>query len=218
MLAPNVVTVNGTPDRSLDMPLRRRFGAHMPPWWMPVLLLAVVALGEKPLWRRTYEQRRAPSAHDRGTIWINTVLGTSGFAAALGLMSWSRSIAAARLPDALAWAGLVLVAIGMGLRSWAMATLGRFFTAQLQLQPEQPVVSHGPYRLIRHPSYLGGDVALLGVGLTCATWPSALLMVLPFVAAHLWRIPIEEKMMAQAFGERWEAYRARTWRMVPGLW
>jgi protein-S-isoprenylcysteine O-methyltransferase len=190
----------------------------MPPWWVPLLLLLAVGLGEKPLWRRDYEQRRKPSAHDRGTIWVNTVLGSFGFVAALGLLPWSRTVAVLRLPDTLAWAGLLLVVLGMALRLWAMVTLGRFFTATLQVQPEQPVITHGPYRLIRHPSYLGGDVALLGIGLTCATWPSALLMVLPFVAAHVWRIPIEEKMMAQAHGERWEGYRAHTWRMVPGVW
>jgi protein-S-isoprenylcysteine O-methyltransferase len=185
---------------------------------MPVLLLLTVGLGEKPLFSRDYQQRHKPSAHDRGTVWVNTVLGFFGFVAALSMLRWSRTVAVLLIPNALAWSGLLLVGLGMGLRSWAMATLGRFFTATLQAHPEQPVIAHGPYRLIRHPSYLGGDVALLGVGLTCATWPSALLMVLPFVAAHLWRIPIEEKMMAQAHGERWEAYRTRTWRMVPGVW
>jgi protein-S-isoprenylcysteine O-methyltransferase len=190
----------------------------MPPWWVPVLLLVALWLAEKPLWRRDAEQRRRPSAHDRGTMWVNTVLGFSGFIAALALLPWTRTVAVLRLPAAVAWAGLLVVVVGTALRLWAMATLGRFFTATLQVQPDQPVITRGPYRLVRHPSYLGGDVALLGAGLTCATWPSALLMVLPFLAAHVWRIPIEEQMMAQAHGERWETYRRRTWRMVPGVW
>ena len=96
--------------------------------------------------------------------------------------------------------------------------LGQFHTGTLQIQHDQELIDRGPYRVLRHPSYLGGDVALLGVGMTTGTWPAALLMVLPLAAAHLWRIPIEERMMDEAFGDRWRDYARRTWRMIPYVW
>jgi protein-S-isoprenylcysteine O-methyltransferase Ste14 len=99
-----------------------------------------------------------------------------------------------------------------------MRTLGRFHTGTLQIQSDQAVVDRGPYRFLRHPSYLGGDIALLGIGITTRAWPSALLMVGPFFIAHVWRIPIEEKMLEEAFGDDWKAYVKRSWRMIPFVW
>ncbi len=190
----------------------------VPPWFVSVLLLvALFWLLEGPMWHNRQE-RMKPSVHDRSTVWVNTVLGSAGFLSALVLMPWVREVPALQLPPWASWGGMAVAGAGVALRRWSLATLGRFHTGTLQVQPEQPVINRGPYRLLRHPSYLGGDLGLLGVGLTTGAWPSALLMVLPFVAAHLWRIPIEERMMEEACGERWRAHVRRTWRMIPYLW
>ena len=190
----------------------------MPPWYLPLLLLVVFWwLAEAPL-RKNRRQSMRPSADDRSTIWVNTVLGSVGFVSSLGLMPWARTVPSLRLGSWIAWGGLVVAAGGIALRRWSLDTLGRFHTGTLQVQADQEVVERGPYRLLRHPSYLGGDIALLGVGVTTGSWLTALLMVLPFVAAHLWRIPIEERMMERAFGDRWRTYSRRTRRMIPYLW
>src|ERR1035437_7867507 len=59
-------------------------------------------------------------------------------------------------PGDLLWpvvAGIVLMAAGIGLRIWSIATLGRFFQYWIQVQPGHRVVTGGPYRYVRHPSY-----------------------------------------------------------------
>jgi protein-S-isoprenylcysteine O-methyltransferase Ste14 len=189
----------------------------MTPWWLPAALLVVVWLSEAWSWRGR-AKTEPPSEHDRGTVWVNRVVGGGGIAAAFALLPVTRERADLALPAALAWGGIGVAACGMAIRAWAMGTLGRYFTATLQLQRDQPIIDRGPYRWIRHPSYLGGDLALVGVGLTCGTLPSALLMAVPFIAAHVWRIPIEERMLAQTRGDQWPPYRARTWRMLPYVW
>src|SRR5262249_56376675 len=70
-------------------------------------------------------------------------------------------------PGGLVWpvaVGLVLIASGIGLRVWSIATLGRFFQYQIKVQPGHRVVTGGPYRYVRHPSYTGIALVLAGVG------------------------------------------------------
>jgi hypothetical protein len=64
-------------------------------------------------------------------------------------------------------AGVVLIAAGIGLRAWSIATLGRFFQYQIQVQPGHQVVTDGPYRCVRHPSYSGIALVLTGIALAC---------------------------------------------------
>jgi protein-S-isoprenylcysteine O-methyltransferase len=189
----------------------------MTPAYLPLLLLiALWAVAEAPMGREP--QRIKASTLDRSTLRINTIFGYAGFISSLAIAPWARHQDAFRLPAWLAWTGILVLVVGTGLRLWSMRTLGRFHTRTLQIQADQVIIEAGPYRLLRHPSYLGGDVALLGVGLTTGAWPSALLMVLPLVAAHVWRIRIEETMMSARFDTQWAAYTKRTWRMIPFVW
>jgi protein-S-isoprenylcysteine O-methyltransferase Ste14 len=189
----------------------------MPPAYLPPLLLITLwAVAEAPMGRDP--QRTKPSKLDRFTVRINTMLGYAGFVSSLAIAPWTRQQAPFGLPGWLAWAGILVMVLGTALRLWSMRSLGRFHTRTLQIQTDQVIIEAGPYRLLRHPSYLGGDIALLGIGITTGSRPSALLMVLPFVAAHVWRIRIEEQMMSARFGAQWAAYSKRTWRMVVFVW
>jgi protein-S-isoprenylcysteine O-methyltransferase len=64
--------------------------------------------------------------------------------------------------------GMTLLVAGIGLRAWSIATLGRFFQYEIQIQAEHTVVTAGPYRLVRHPSYTGVSLAV-----TASPWPAA---------------------------------------------
>jgi protein-S-isoprenylcysteine O-methyltransferase Ste14 len=74
--------------------------------------------------------------------------------------------AAAIRPAAIAaWIGLGLLWCGIALRFWSFRTLGRYFTFIVQTSGDQPVITGGPYRVIRHPSYAGILLAVMGLGL-----------------------------------------------------
>ena len=115
-------------------------------------------------------------------------------------------------------AGLVVLAAGVSLRTWAIVTLGRLFKFVVVIQDGHRVVTSGPYRLLRHPSYTGGLVAFLGAGIALDSWLSILALVLIPLLAVLVRIHFEEAQLATALGPEYTRYASRTHRLVPGLW
>lgn len=114
--------------------------------------------------------------------------------------------------------GLVVLVVGLGLRAWAILTLGRFFTPSVQIQTGQRVVDSGPYRFVRHPSYTGMLLALIGLGIALDDWLSLLVLALLPLTGILVRIRHEESVLVDALGEDYRDYAARTSRLLPGVW
>jgi protein-S-isoprenylcysteine O-methyltransferase Ste14 len=115
-------------------------------------------------------------------------------------------------------AGAAVVVLGGVLRAWAIASLGRFFTSQVTIQEGHRVVTRGPYRYLRHPSYTAMLVALLGLGIALDTWSSILAIVAIPLAGLLVRIHVEERALVRALGDEYRRYAAETRRLVPGVW
>jgi protein-S-isoprenylcysteine O-methyltransferase Ste14 len=125
------------------------------------------------------------------------------------------------LPD-LRWLlfglGIAAVVTGSVVRLWAITTLGRWFTYDVRVTEGQPVVQTGPYRWVRHPSYTGVLLVLMGIGLTLGNWLSVvLILVLPTVGL-VRRIRVEEDALLGTIGEPYERYAAAKPRLFPGLW
>jgi protein-S-isoprenylcysteine O-methyltransferase len=111
--------------------------------------------------------------------------------------------------------GILVFVSGLILRWYAIFYLGRFFTVDVAIAADHKVVDTGPYRLIRHPSYTGALLVLLGIGICQRNWLALLLIVVPPTCVLLRRIQIEERALATALGEAYVAYRARTGRLIP---
>jgi protein-S-isoprenylcysteine O-methyltransferase Ste14 len=119
--------------------------------------------------------------------------------------------------DAVRWLGVALYVGGGALRMWPVFVLGRRFSGLVAIQPGHALVTGGIYSHIRNPSYLGLLVLSLGWALAFRSGVGVLLAalnVLPIVA----RIRSEEKLLRSHFGEEYEAYCVRTWRLIPGLY
>lgn len=114
--------------------------------------------------------------------------------------------------------GLVLLVLGVALRVWAILTLGRLFKVVVVIQPDHRVIDSGPYRLVRHPSYTGALIALLGVGVALDSWLALLALVLLPLLGLVVRIRVEEAALERALGDEYRAYAARRRRLLPGLW
>jgi len=124
-------------------------------------------------------------------------------------------------PGGLVWpvvAGLVLVAAGIGLRAWSIATLGRFFQYRIRIQPGHRVVTSGPYRYVRHPSYTGIALVLTGIALASGDVWSLLAVAVLGGAGLAVRIRAEERQLTQALGAEYERFAAGRKRLVPGIW
>jgi protein-S-isoprenylcysteine O-methyltransferase Ste14 len=127
--------------------------------------------------------------------------------------------AAAIRPGAAAFTvGLMVLVAGLALRGWSIMTLGDYFTGRVMVSADQPVITAGPYRVLRHPSYTGVLLACAGVGLASANWAGLAVMVLPLLAVLFWRIHAEETALIATLGERYRAYAAQRKRLVPFVW
>jgi protein-S-isoprenylcysteine O-methyltransferase len=149
--------------------------------------------------------------HSLALLWV--VIAISIFLS----LSAAQTYHAANLPHRrlLYFAGLFLFAGGVILRWYSIVRLGRFFTVDVSIAKEHRVVDSGPYRFVRHPSYTGALIAFLGFGLCLGNWLSIWLLMLPILAAFLWRIRIEEQALIDGLGEDYRAYMRRTARLIP---
>jgi protein-S-isoprenylcysteine O-methyltransferase Ste14 len=117
----------------------------------------------------------------------------------------------------LRYLGIILFAGGFILMNWAEATLGKQFSIQVTVQEDHRLVTDGLFRYLRHPRYLG--IILFNVGIALVFRSGlALIIAALLVAVLLWRIQDEEKLMHQTFGEKWEAYARRSWRLLPFIY
>ncbi len=122
-------------------------------------------------------------------------------------------------PGAVAFAiGLVIMVTGLVLRGWSIKTLDEYFTGRVMVGPDQPVITAGPYRVLRHPSYAGLLLAFIGAGLAAANWVSLAATFLLPLAALLWRIHAEERALLTVLGDRYRAYAAQHKRLIPLIW
>jgi len=154
-----------------------------------------------------------PERSDRAS----TPLLVAAYAAAVVLPILLRDAPFGSLGKA-AWAGVVLAAAGLGVRAWGMRTLGQAYSRTLRTTDDQRLVMTGPYRWVRHPGYLGSIAVWVGASLAFHSWLSALVVAVVMLLAYGWRIQAEERMLAAHFGEAYQSYRARTARLIPGLY
>jgi protein-S-isoprenylcysteine O-methyltransferase Ste14 len=119
--------------------------------------------------------------------------------------------------EAVRWFGVILFVTGGALRIWPVFVLGHRFSGLVAIQRGHSLVTTGIYSVIRHPSYLGLLVNSLGWALAFRSGVGVLLtaLILPPLLA---RIHAEEKLLSSQFGADYDAYRARTWRLIPGLY
>src|SRR5260221_5946747 len=154
---------------------------------------------------------------DRGNRWVLAAFAVIGV-----LNAWLPAYAERHEfwtfgDDSVRWLGVVLFAAGGVIRLWPVYVLGNRFSRLVAIQEGHTLVTEGIYRVIRNPSYLGLMLNSLGWALAFRSGVGLLLtavMLVPLVA----RIQSEERLLQSQFGAEYDAYRARTWRLVPGLY
>lgn len=114
--------------------------------------------------------------------------------------------------------GYAIGLLGFAVRIIAKRTLGRFFTVRLQLEKDHELVDHGIYAAVRHPLYLGFILEWLAPPLILGSPIGFLFVSLPILAGVLARIPREEELLVEGFGEKYRSYMERTKRLIPGVW
>ena len=121
----------------------------------------------------------------------------------------------AMLPNWLFYPGIFLMIVGILVRQWAVFVLGRYFTLTIGVQKNQKVVDSGLFRFIRHPSYLGLFIIVIGIGVALQSWGGILAILVMFGFALGYRIHVEEKFLVSELGNDYIQYMKRTKRLIP---
>lgn len=142
----------------------------------------------------------------------------------IGLSIWAAFVLRARYPAARLpfplysyLTGLALFLLGVILRWAAIYQLGRYFTVNVAIAEDHKLITSGPYRYVRHPSYSGSFLMFLGYGLCTLNFFSLAALLVPIGLAFLWRIRVEEAALRAAFGDSYRDYCRRTGRLFPRL-
>jgi protein-S-isoprenylcysteine O-methyltransferase len=165
-------------------------------------------------------QLRSRVSGGRARDWTFAVVGGSTAAGILLGFAAAR-VDGLSLPGDERWwaiAGIALMWAGIALRLWAVLELGALFRVRIEIQAGHRIVDSGPYAVLRHPSYTGLLVTLLGLGLALGSALSVIALVVIPGAGLLVRIEVEERQLRDALGEQYERYARRRRRLIPGVW
>jgi protein-S-isoprenylcysteine O-methyltransferase len=190
--------------------LLRPAALALPELWF-VAAFGVLANAFQPRYR-AFEGSRTPQ--DQGTA--RQILWTVLLTQVLAVVELMLRFRASWPLDWLTWfAGLAMIA-GLALRSWAVMTLGRWFTWNVAVQVGQPLIRRGPYRFMRHPSYTGAWCLFVASCLLLHSYVSALIAAICLLLAFSRRIRHEERLMLATF-PGYETYMKTTGALFPRL-
>jgi len=118
-----------------------------------------------------------------------------------------------------AWniAGLSLCIVGLSIAIVAALTLKRFYSSTLVTREDHQLITHGVYRLARHPLYLGVLIAIMGAPVYAPSLYGFLILSL-LTPIFLFRIKMEEEILTEHFGDKYQAYRETTKKLIPFLY
>jgi protein-S-isoprenylcysteine O-methyltransferase Ste14 len=118
----------------------------------------------------------------------------------------------------LAITGLMVMVVGLLIRIWSMLTLSKYYTRTLLTIEKQEIVKKGPYRVIRHPGYLGTILVWGAAGLAMQNEIIFIVATIMILIVYFYRIENEEKMLIKQFGEKYSDYKKHSWRLIPLIW
>ncbi|MGC2404655.1 MAG: isoprenylcysteine carboxylmethyltransferase family protein [Acidobacteriaceae bacterium] len=181
------------------------------------VLTSLWGVGEILIIVLTQTRRGEGKIQDRGTQIILLVV----IVASLKLDEWMRRLFPIDMPGSHSWllpVALGVLILGLAVRAAAIVTLGRAFSTNVATREGQRLKRSGLYRLVRHPSYLGLELILLGLALHARTWACFVVVLVPPTLAVLYRIHVEETALRLAFGSDYEDYRRSTKQLIPGVY
>ena len=159
------------------------------------------------------KQPREPGAAVNLLLMLSTVVALALYVVAPRRVGW----ASFSLPGPIRWGGFGLTVAAFALLEWSQSVLGRNWSIRVQLLKEHALVVHGPYRWVRHPMYTAGLLTNVSVLLLSANW----LVGGSWLLMHGWqfagRIPLEERLMAQQFGDAYRQYMRTAGRLLPRI-
>ena len=155
----------------------------------------------------------AGAPEDKGSLRVVMLTQGLAFLTAFSLawVPWTR------FPDLRVafWLGMLSLVAGAVLRRLCFRALGASFTGEVRVRPDQQLVSSGPYRLVRHPSYTAGILMVVGTAIALGSWLATLIALVLAIAGYAYRVHVEERALKATLGESYRQYASHRKRFIP---
>jgi protein-S-isoprenylcysteine O-methyltransferase len=163
-----------------------------------------------------------PKLRQRGATRVRRDRGSGALVILTVFLSISIAFAfgyngAGMLPDWAYYLGISLMLLGIVVRQWAIAVLGRFFSLTVKVAEDHKVIDKGPYRVIRHPSYTGVLITFIGLGFAVQSVGALLVLLTLYGMSFGYRMSVEERTLMTELGKDYGDYMRRTKRIIPFL-
>ena len=191
-------------------------------WFLLIFGIAYLAGGliyyfirRQPFWQSTFGNKAVGEEKGDRSFWaILPGFLAVFFAPPLEFMYWH----AFPNPAWLQATGLIMIVVSLALRLWTRAHIKGAYSGHVEVQAEQKLIQSGPYRFLRHPGYAGFLLMALGLIAGYSSLIGLAGLVLLLLPGLVYRIGIEERLLAGKFGEEYAAYTSRSKKLIPGIW
>lgn len=184
-------------------------------WKILLMIVGSIAmwLTQPPV---SVEETNEKQSSDRFSVIL--ILAMSALGVIAPIIDWAYFHEQKNLFNWITFAGIATLLFGIYFRAWAVNTLGKFFTATVQIKDDHQLIQSGPYQIVRHPSYTGAFLAILATSLILNSWIGFFIAFIAMSYAYYVRIRIEEKELTGKFQDRYIEYKKTTKMIIPYVW
>jgi protein-S-isoprenylcysteine O-methyltransferase Ste14 len=113
--------------------------------------------------------------------------------------------------------GLIIMAFSLWFFRWVHKSLGENWSPLLEITNNHKLITNGPYKYIRHPMYFQMFLWAIAQILVVSNWIAGFSGLVAWIILYLVRVPAEEKMLIEKFGNTYKEYQLRTGSFLPKL-
>jgi protein-S-isoprenylcysteine O-methyltransferase Ste14 len=117
-----------------------------------------------------------------------------------------------------AWLGILVALASLVMFRLTHRALGQFWSVSLDVREQHALVTNGIYRYVRHPMYTAFWLWAIAQALLLPNWVAGFAAIVGFGVLFFGRLPREEQLMLESFGDDYRKYMARTYRLMPGIY
>jgi protein-S-isoprenylcysteine O-methyltransferase Ste14 len=187
-------------------------------WLVLAVLLACSSISAYHRYRARREGETIPRRRESALLRAGRVLvalplflGILTYVVNPRWMAWAEL----PLPAWMRWSGAALGLLSPLAAVWVFTSLGRNVSETVLTKADHELVTHGPYRWVRHPLYTTGLALLFAIGLMSANGFILSFAFIALVSIRLGVIPLEERELMAKFGLRYREYREHTGALWP---
>jgi protein-S-isoprenylcysteine O-methyltransferase Ste14 len=193
----------------------------MNPWFAKAVILAasgVMVAIRAPHGQRSRDVKVVTNRKGRQEVILLTLAMLGFFIPLIWVATPAFAFAEYRLRLGPLLAGVVSFVAGLWLFYRSHVDLGTNWSITLQVREHHRLITHGIYKHVRHPMYLALFLYSLGQALVLPNWLAGPSYLVTFGLLFVFRLPDEERMMLETFGDEYAKYMMKTKRLVPGVW